>query len=110
MEDCALAEVEIRENSMFHRIISGLHVKSLEHIANLPSICHFHDVGKGADPKKPWKEDNELEEVLAAVHAEFEVKKQSEKVMDQKLINSANSSNFGVFCVVGLIFQTIAHR
>ena len=33
-----MMEAEIRENSMFHRIISGLHVKSLEHIAKLPSI------------------------------------------------------------------------
>mmetsp|Transcript_18391 Transcript_18391/g.26131 ORF Transcript_18391/g.26131 Transcript_18391/m.26131 type:complete len:168 (-) Transcript_18391:232-735(-) len=33
-----LMEAEIRENSMFHRIISGLHVKSSERIAKSSSI------------------------------------------------------------------------
>lgn len=66
--------------------------------------------GKGADPEKPWKEDNELEEVLAAVQAEFEAKKQSEEIMGQKLVNSATSFSIGIVCLFGLGFQTIGHQ
>ena len=66
--------------------------------------------GIGADPEKPWKEDNELEEVLAAVEVEFEAKMQSEELMGQQMTNSATVFTVGITGVVGVVVQTIVHQ
>ena len=67
--------------------------------------------GEGvADPEQPWKEDNELEDILAAVEADFASKKQIEVLMGQQMTNSAKSFTIGitcVACVVGMFSPTI---
>ena len=67
-------------------------------------------IGVGKDPEKPWKEDNELEEVLAAVEADFEVKMQSEEILGQQMTNSATVFTVGITGVVGVVVQTIVHQ
>ena len=65
--------------------------------------------GVGADPERQWKEDNELEEVLAAVEVEFEAKMQSEELMGQQMTNSATVFTVGITGVVGVVVQTFVH-
>lgn len=67
-------------------------------------------IGVGADPEKPWKEDNELDEVLAAVEADFEAKMQSEEILGHQMTNSATVFTVGITGVVGVVVQTIVHQ
>jgi hypothetical protein len=67
--------------------------------------------GEGADPKRAWEEDPQVEAVLAEVEAEFEAKKQqSEEIMGQQMMNSASTFTIGLSIIVGVVVQTIAHH
>jgi hypothetical protein len=76
----------------------------------IPPSSSTRTGGVEADPERPWKEDNELEVVLAAVEADFEAKIQSEELLGQQMTNSATVFSVGITGVVGVVVQTIVHQ